>query len=97
MSTCSWREKIPSEVLQIIESCSQKEEIVTEDDAKQKFGKYVFYSWSGALVRVLPKPLFQQLRLSNNRYLITEIEEESLSELSIGIVGLGSGILKSSS
>lgn len=97
MSTCSWREKIPSEVLQIIESCSQKEEIVTEDDAKQKFGKYVFYSWSGELVRVLPKPLFQQLRLSNNRYLITEIEEESLSELSIGIVGLGSGILKSSS
>ncbi len=65
-------------------------EITHEADIEQ-FGCWVYYSWSGQLVHVLPLPLFCELRLNRNRNKITQPEQERLARLTIGVIGLSAG------
>ena len=55
------------------------------------YGVWVYYPWSGSLVRVLPKAEFRELRLSRNRNKITAAEQATLQRLKIAVVGLSVG------
>ncbi len=52
---------------------------------------WVFYPWSGRLVRVLPEPLHRELRFDRNRYAITAGEQRRLGGLRIAVAGLSVG------
>ena len=54
-------------------------------------GTWVHYRWQPALVRVLERPAFQELRSSRNRWLIDDEEQRALGALKIGVVGLSVG------
>lgn len=90
LATASWKDGLPKEVIEILKV--EPGDYKTEDDVQQRFGRFVFYPWSGELIHLLPQKLFRELRLSNNRYLISEPEQDSLSKLNIGVVGVASGM-----
>lgn len=52
---------------------------------------WVYYPWSRIMVRILGKEDYRLLRLSRNRNLITEKEQEKFSRQVIGIAGLNVG------
>lgn len=56
----------------------------------ETYGCWVFYPWSGRLVRVLPEAEFRELRTSRNRNKVTA-EEQQLLGKRIGVVGLSVG------
>lgn len=53
--------------------------------------RWVYYPWSGELVRLLPPQAFRELRHSRNQYKLTAAEQARLGVLTVGIVGLSSG------
>lgn len=55
------------------------------------YGTWVYYPWSGYLVRVLPEVEFRELRTSRNRNKITAEEQDKLRSLRLGVVGLSVG------
>ncbi len=55
------------------------------------YGRWVFYPWSKRLVHVLPPDEFFELRSDRNRQKITRTEQQKLSKLKIGLVGLSVG------
>ncbi|MFC7448803.1 Rv1355c family protein [Rhodococcus daqingensis] len=52
---------------------------------------WAYYPWRRAAVRVLGPTEFQLLRLDRNRNKITRAEQQRLTELAVGIVGLSVG------
>lgn len=55
------------------------------------YGRWVFYPWSGRLVRVLDRDEFREVRFSRNRLKITAEEQARLQSCVIGVVGLSVG------
>lgn len=53
--------------------------------------RWVYYPWSGRLVRLLAPAAFRELRLSRNRDKITAEEQARLGRLTVGVVGLSAG------
>ncbi|OZD64413.1 hypothetical protein CH263_14185 [Rhodococcus sp. 06-1059B-a] len=53
--------------------------------------RWVHYPWRHALVRVLGPAAFRLLRLDRNRNKITASEQNALSDLRVGVVGLSVG------
>lgn len=66
-------------------------EALLEGRSPDRFGRWVFYPWSGRLVHLLAEPEFRELRSSRNRYKITAPEQERLRSLKVGVVGLSVG------
>ncbi|MEU7000113.1 ThiF family adenylyltransferase [Nonomuraea sp. NPDC046570] len=56
-----------------------------------RYGTFVWYPWSGALVRALPAKEFGELRTDRNRYKITYAEQRRLSATRVGVIGLSVG------
>lgn len=61
------------------------------DEDWDSFGVWVFYSWSGRLVRTLPEHAFVEVRTNRNRDKITREETAQLATKTIGIAGLSVG------
>lgn len=57
-----------------------------------RFGRWVFFPWSGALVRLLPPDDFRFLRSVRNQYKITADEQALLATKTVGVVGLSVGL-----
>jgi ThiF family len=66
-----------------------------EDDApgaSHDFGcRWVFYPWTGHLVRTLPGELWRTLRADRNRYKLTGTEQRRLHAATVAVVGLSVG------
>jgi len=62
-----------------------------EDQDWEHFGVWIFYSWTGRLVRTLPKHAFVEVRTNRNRDKITREESAELETKTIGIAGLSVG------
>ncbi len=56
-----------------------------------RYGTFVWYPWSGVLVRALPAAEFGELRTDRNRNKITRAEQRRLSGTRIGVIGLSVG------
>jgi molybdopterin/thiamine biosynthesis adenylyltransferase len=54
-------------------------------------GRWVYYSWSGALVHTLAPDEFREARLARNQQKITAEEQARLANRAVGIVGLSVG------
>ncbi|ORA20640.1 Rv1355c family protein [Mycobacterium arosiense] len=54
-------------------------------------GRWAYYPWRNAVVRIAGPDAFRAARLDRNRHLITSAEQERLQRLRVGIVGLSSG------
>lgn len=61
------------------------------DTPLEHYGRWVLYPWSGRLVRLLPRAEFRELRLDRNRHKLTDVEQERLGRLVVGVVGLSVG------
>jgi ThiF family len=57
----------------------------------ETYGSWVFYAWSGRLVRILAPDEFRELRLDRNRNKITVEEQNQLQQLTVAVVGLSVG------
>ena len=55
------------------------------------YGNWVYYPWSGELIRVLPEKEFIEVRTNRNKHKITDEEQSELSGKIVGIVGLSVG------
>ncbi|KAH7381925.1 UBA/THIF-type NAD/FAD binding protein [Cadophora sp. MPI-SDFR-AT-0126] len=55
------------------------------------YGNYVFFPWRKELLHILPRDEFIEVRTSRNRYRITPSEQQCLSSMSVGVVGLSVG------
>lgn len=55
------------------------------------FGNYVYYPWSKKLIRILPEEAFFKLRTSRNKHKITEQEQQTLRNKTVGVIGLSVG------
>ena len=55
------------------------------------FGVWVFYGWTGRLVRILPREAFVEVRTNRNRDKITREESTVLESKTVGIAGLSVG------
>lgn len=62
-----------------------------DDESKDKYGKWVYYSWSNKLVHILDEEEFIELRTSRNLYKITQEERAILRSKIIGVIGLSVG------
>ncbi|WP_158847661.1 Rv1355c family protein [Saccharothrix deserti] len=56
-----------------------------------EYGRWVYYPWSGRLVRLLPPDRFRELRLDRNRPKVAPAEMDRLAEFTVGIAGLSVG------
>lgn len=56
-----------------------------------EYGRWVFYPWSGRLVRLLPPDQFRELRLDRNRPKSAPAETARLAEFTVGVAGLSVG------
>lgn len=56
-----------------------------------EYGLWVFYPWKLSLVHILNRKDFRDLRLSRNKNLIKEDEQQKLEKCKIGIVGMNVG------
>ncbi len=54
-------------------------------------GTWVYYPWSGVLLRLLEAARFRELRLDRNRDKITTAELAQLAKATVGVVGLSVG------
>lgn len=55
------------------------------------YGCYVFYPWSNILVHLVSKEEFIELRTSRNQHKITQEEQDKLSHMTMGVIGLSVG------
>ena len=53
--------------------------------------RFAYYPWRRAVVKILGPRSFRRLRLDRNRNLITSEEQDRLSHLVVGVVGLSAG------
>ncbi|MBB2991624.1 molybdopterin/thiamine biosynthesis adenylyltransferase [Mycolicibacterium iranicum] len=60
-------------------------------DPGAEAGRWVYYPWRRAVIRVSGPREFRSTRLDRNRYLITDDELAKLSTLRVGVVGLSVG------
>ncbi|MBE3016162.1 ThiF family adenylyltransferase [Microbispora sp. NEAU-D428] len=58
---------------------------------RTEYGVFVWYPWSGLLVRALPAEEYRELRTDRNRYKITSEEQRRLAGKRVGVVGLSVG------
>jgi len=58
---------------------------------KANYGTWVYYPWTRRVVRLLAERDFAQVRTDRNQLKITAEEQESLSQKTIGLVGLSVG------
>ncbi len=56
-----------------------------------RYGTWAWYPWSGRLVHVLPRAEFRRVRTDRNRDKITAVQQQSLLERRIGVIGLSVG------
>lgn len=63
----------------------------TDGVSLERYGRWVFYPWSGLLVHLLPPDQFRELRLDRNRHKLTRQDQERLGGVTIGIAGLSTG------
>lgn len=56
-----------------------------------EYGRWVYYPWSGRLVRLLPPKEFRELRLDRNRPKVAPAEMARLAGFTVGIAGLSVG------
>jgi hypothetical protein len=56
-----------------------------------EYGSWVYFPWSNTALKILEKAEFIELRTSRNRNKISKIEQEKLSDKTIGIVGMSVG------
>lgn len=54
-------------------------------------GVWVYFPWKNTAVRILPEKEYEELRLSRNKNLITDSEQEILSKSCVAIAGLNVG------
>lgn len=59
--------------------------------APERWGRWVWYPWSGDLVHLLPPAEFHELRTDRNRYKLTPEEQAALRGRTIGVAGLSVG------
>ena len=52
---------------------------------------WVFYPWSGRLVRTVPRELWSELRSDRNRYKLTPREQRHLAQTTVVVAGLSVG------
>ena len=57
----------------------------------ERLGRWVYYPWSGRLVRLLAPEAFRALRLNRNCYKITPEEQARLGRLTVAVAGLSAG------
>src|SRR5215218_5684451 len=69
------RARNPGEPLSDVELGTRIDAIVGTARA-ETYGRWIYYPWSGRLVRVLPEPEFRELRLDRNRNKITVAEQQ---------------------
>ncbi|MDP2684545.1 MAG: ThiF family adenylyltransferase [bacterium] len=74
------------EILGGAKATHKKKYIITDE-----YGLWVFYPWKSSLVHILNKKDFRDLRISRNKNLITEVEQQSLEKCKLGIVGMNVG------
>ncbi|MCH0538230.1 ThiF family adenylyltransferase [Streptomyces sp. MUM 203J] len=55
------------------------------------YGRWVWYPWSGRLVRVLPEDVFRLVRTDRNRDKITREQQRELLRRRVGVIGLSVG------
>lgn len=58
---------------------------------KEKFGNWVYFPWKNNLVHILSKEEFIKIRTLRNNFKITPVEQKTLGEKIVGIVGLSVG------
>lgn len=58
---------------------------------RMEYGVFVWYPWSGLLVRTLPAEEYRELRTDRNRYKISSEEQRRLTGKRVGVVGLSVG------
>jgi len=59
--------------------------------ANSHYGTWVYFPWSNKALKILEKADFVELRTSRNRNKITDLEQLTLSNKTIGIVGMSVG------
>ena len=59
--------------------------------ARDQYGVWVYYPWSRRLVHLLDEKEFALVRTDRNRNKITREEQERLSSLKVGVIGLSVG------
>jgi len=64
---------------------------LTDGVSLERYGRWIFYPWSGLLVHLLPPDQFRELRLDRNRHKLTSQDQERLGDVTIGIAGLSTG------
>lgn len=64
---------------------------LTGESPIETLGIWVYYPWSGTLIRVLPQAQFHELRLDRNRDKLTREEQAILLSATIVVVGLSVG------
>ena len=69
--------------------CLVKEHL--EGISPDEYGVWVYYPWSRILVHLLDEEEFSELRTNRNKYKISPEEQDLLSSLRIGVVGLSVG------
>lgn len=57
----------------------------------RRYGRWVWYPWSGRLVHVLPAQEFRLVRTDRNRDKITRVRQRALLHRRIGVLGLSVG------
>jgi molybdopterin/thiamine biosynthesis adenylyltransferase/nitroreductase len=93
-----WRRRdlLPAQLRGLLEIRAREDPEATLADlldgcAVEHFGVWIHLPWSGELIRVLPAPLFHELRLDRNRNKITREEQQVLRTATVGICGLSVG------
>ena len=56
-----------------------------------RYGTWVYYSWSNRLVHLLPEEEFIEVRTNRNHYKISPDEEKVLAKKKVGLIGLSVG------
>lgn len=87
---CLVQTRSPQKTLSSDEIRRQVEELLA-GTAADDYGVWAYYPWSKRLVHILDEAEFVELRTSRNRYKITPVEQERLSQASVGVVGLSVG------
>lgn len=61
------------------------------ENGKIDLGNWVYYPWLDTIVRVLSEENFRKVRTSRNQFKITPEEQRTLSQKTVGVVGLSVG------
>lgn len=56
-----------------------------------KNGRWVYYPWHNSLIHILDRKTFYNLRISRNRGLISDEEQDTIKNFTVGIAGLNIG------